>query len=72
MSMLSLAPKPRELRLSGFQLLSVPSVKTHTWNHAFSVVTSWNTLTEHIKSSHTMVSFRHHLKTHLFRLGYPS
>ena len=36
-SMLSLSPKPRELRLSGFHLLSVPRVKTHAGTYAFSV-----------------------------------
>jgi len=73
-SMLSLAPKPIELSSSGFHLLSVPRVKTHTGTRAFSVAvaTLWNSLSEHVKSSNTTVSFRHHLKTHFFRLAYPS
>jgi len=37
-SMLSLKPKPRELRSSGFHLFSVPGVKTHTGTRAFSVL----------------------------------
>jgi len=73
-SMLSLAPKPRELHSSGFHLLSISRVKTHTGTHDFSVVvpTLRNSLPEHVKSSNSTVSFRHHLKTHLFRLAYPS
>jgi len=72
--MLSLLRQPRELRSSGFHLLSVPRVKTHGGKHAFSVAvpTIWNSLSEHVKSSNNIVSFRHHLETHLFRLAYPS
>jgi len=57
--MISLAPKPRVLRLSGFHLLSVPRVKIHADTRAFSVAipTLWNPLPEH-------------LKTPLFRLAY--
>ena len=73
-SMFALAPKPRELTSSSFHLLSVPSVKTHIETRAFSVAvpTLWNTLPEHVESSNSIVSFRHHLKTHLFSLAYPS
>ena len=73
-SMLSLAPKPGDLHSSGFHLLSVPRVKTHVETHAFlvAVPTLWNSLSEHVKSSNSIVSFCHHLKTHLFRLAYPS
>jgi len=41
---------------------------------AFSVAvpTLWNSLSEHVKSSNSIVSFHHHLKIHLFRLTYPS
>jgi len=62
------------LRSSDFHLLSVPGVKTHAGTRAFSVAvpTVWNSLSEHIKSSNSIVSFRRHLKTHLFRLAYPS
>ena len=72
--MLSLAHKPRELRLSGFHLLSVPRVKTGAGTHAFSVgvPTFWNSLSEHFKSSNTILLLRHHMKTHLFRLVYPA
>jgi len=73
-SMLSLAPKPKELRSSGFHLLSVPRVKTHAGVRTFSVAvpTLWNSLSEHIKSSNSIVSFRHYLKTDLFRPAYSS
>ena len=41
--------KPRELRSSGFYLLSVPRIKTHAGTRAFSVAvpTLWNSLSEH-------------------------
>ena len=73
-SMLSLAPKPRELRSSGFHLLSVPRVKTHAGTRAFSVAvpTLWNSLSEHVKSSNSIVYFHHQIKTHLFKLAYLS
>ena len=72
--MLSLAPKPRELRSSGFHLLSVPRVKTHAGTRAFSVAvpTLWNSLSEHVKSSNSIVYFHHQMKTHLFKLAYLS
>jgi len=71
---LSLAPKPRELRSFGFHLLSVPIVKTHAVTCAFSIVvrTLWNSPPERVKSTNSKVSFRHHLKIHLFRLAYRS
>ena len=73
-SMLSLAPKARELRSSGFHVLSVPRVKTHDGTPAFSVAvtTIWNSIPEPVKLSNSIVSFHHHLKTHLFRLAFPS
>jgi len=73
-SALSLALKPREIRSSGFHMLSVPRVKTHAGTRASSdaVPTLWNLLSDHVKSSNSIVSFRHHLKTPLFRLAYPS
>ena len=48
--MLSLSPKPRELRSFGFRLLSIPRVKAHTGTRAFSVAvpTLWNSLSEFI------------------------
>jgi len=46
MSMLSLAPKPRELRLSHFHVLSDSSVKPHAGIRSFSVAVPmlWNSL----------------------------
>jgi len=71
--MFSVATKFRELHSSGFQLLSVPRVKTHAGTRVLVAVPNfWNLLSEHVKSSNSIVSFRHHLKTHLFRLAYPS
>jgi hypothetical protein len=71
--MLPLASKPRNLSSSCFHL-NVPMVKTIAGTRAISVAipTLWNSLSEHIKSSTSIVSFRHHLKTHLFRLAYHS
>ena len=48
----------------GFHLLSAPRVKTRTGIHGFSVPvpTLWNSLSEHVKSSSSIFSFRHHLK----------
>ena len=70
-----LALKPRELRLSGFHLMSVLRVKIDGSTHAFFScylhsleLTPWT----RYKSSNSIVSFRPHLKTHFFRLGYPS
>jgi len=73
LAMLSLAPKPRELRSSDFHLLSVHTVKTHSGIHAFSVAipTLLYSPSEHVKLSNSIVSLRHHLKTHVFRLAYP-
>jgi len=71
---LSISLKPRELRSSGFHLSSVPRTKPHAGTRAFSVAipTLWNSLHEHVRTSNNIVSFRHHLKTHLLRLAYPS
>jgi len=32
----------------------------------------WNSLPEYVTSSNSIVSFRHHFKTHIFKLAYPS
>ena len=73
-SSLSLAPNPREIHSSGFYLFvcSFPGLNVGTRAFSFAVPTLWNQLPEHVKSSNNIVSFRHHLKTHLFRLAYPS
>ena len=72
--MLSLAPKPKKLHSSGFHLFSVSRVKIHVGTGVFSVavLTLWNLFPEHVKSSNSIVFFRHYLKTHLFRFAYPS
>ena len=71
---ISQAPKPRVLRSSGFHWFPVPMVKTHIGIRAFSVHVPilWNSLPEHVTLSNTLVSFRHHLKPHLYRFAYPS
>jgi len=68
--MLSLSLKLRELRSSGFHLLSVPRVKPHAGTRPLSVAvpTLWNSLSERVTSSNSIDSFRYHLKTHFVRL----
>ena len=64
-----------QMSTSGFHLLSVPRGQTHAGTAVFfsvAVPSLWNSLHEHVKSSNSMVSSHHHLKTHLFRLAYPS
>jgi hypothetical protein len=60
----NIAPKPRVLHSSGFHLLSVPRVNIHAGTRIFSVVDNilWNTHPGHVKSSNSIVSFRHPLK----------
>jgi len=57
--MLSLTPKPIELRSFGFHLLSIPKVKTHAGTRAYSVAfpTLWNSLSEHVKASNNKSPF---------------
>jgi len=74
LSMLSLTPKPRYLRSSGFHLLSVPRVKPHTGTRAFSVTVStpWNSL---VMSSNSIVFFpfkNSPFQTRLSFLGFPT
>jgi len=73
-AMLSLAPNSRRPSWFGFHLLSVPRVKTRAGTRTFSVAipTLWNSLSEQVKSSYCIVSFSHHLKTHLFKIAHPS
>ena len=70
--MLSLPSKPKELRSSGFHLSFVPRVTNHAGTRALSVAvpTLWNSLPEDVKTSDSIISSRHHFKTHLFRLAY--
>ena len=73
-SIFPLALKPRELHSSGFHSLSVPRIKTQAGTLTFSVAlpTLWNSLPERVKPPNSIICFRHHLKTHLFRLTYIS
>ena len=67
------ARHPRQLRLSGSVLLSVPRVKTNACTRAFSVAapTLWNSLPDSVKSARNIASFRRNLKTYLFKIAYP-
>ena len=60
----------RQLRSSYKNLLAVPYVKTDTAARAFrvSAPTIWNSLPTLVKSSSTLVTFKQHLKTFLYRL----
>ena len=72
-SLLTPARQPRQLRSSNSNLLFVPSVKTNDGTRAFSVAapTLWNSLPVSVKSVGNIATFRHKLKTHLFKLAYP-
>ena len=72
-SMLTPARQPRQLRLSGSNLRSVPRVKTNAGTRAFSVAapTLWNSLLVSVKSAGNTVSFPCHLRTYLFNIAYP-
>ena len=62
----------RQLRSSCKNLLAVPYVKTDTAARAFrvSVPTIWNSLPTLVKSSSTLVTFKRHLKTFLYRRAF--
>ncbi|XP_064197248.1 uncharacterized protein LOC135257969 [Anguilla rostrata] len=65
----------RSLRASNANLLQTPRTKRRTWgDRAFSVAAPslWNTLPNHIKDAPNLPSFKTALKTHLFRLAFPS
>ena len=62
----------RKLRSSSRSTLQVPRVKTSTYgDRAFSSAAPklWNLLPDHIKSKHTLTSFKSSLKTFLFKLA---
>jgi hypothetical protein len=59
----------RSLRSSSNGLLVVPKSRTSTYgDRAFSIAAPrlWNNLPENIRNAHSVSSFKHHLKTHLF------
>ena len=63
----------RKLRSSSRSTLQVPRVKTSNYgDRAFSSAAPklWNSLPDHIKSKHTLTSFKSSLKTFLFKLAY--
>ena len=71
-SLLTRARQPRQLLSFNSNLLFVPSVKTNVGTRAFSVAapTLWNSLPVSVQSVGNR-TFRHELKTHLFKLAYP-
>ena len=66
----------RSLRSSDAGLLVVPrKIRLKTWgDRAFSVAapTLWNTLPKHIRDAPSLSAFKTALKTHLFKLAFPS
>ena len=63
----------RKLWSASRSTLQVPCVKTSTYgDRAFSSAAPklWNSLPDHIKSKHTLTSFKSSLKTFLFKLAY--
>ena len=62
----------RPLHSMGKDLLVVPRSRTVTASRAFHVpaAQTWNSLPQHIWSASSIISFRGHLKTHLFDIAY--
>ena len=63
----------RSLRSSSKNTLKVPFCRTNTGTRAFTVAapTVWNAIPESYKSMN-LENFKKHLKTHYFKLAYPS
>ena len=63
----------RTLRSNKGLLLSLPRTKTKSGTRAFSSAAPavWNKLPLSVRSCATLLSFRKHLKTHLFNLAFP-
>ena len=62
--------QPRDLCSSDAPLLVVPRVHTELARHAFSVaaLSTWNSLPADIRLCENILTFKRHLKTHLFKL----
>ena len=60
---------PRALRSSDAPILVVPRVHTELARRAFSVAapSTWNSLPADIRLCENILTFKHHLKTHLFK-----
>jgi len=61
---------PRALRSSDAPMLVVPRVHTELARRAFSVAapSTWNSLPADIRLCENILTFKRHLKTHLFKL----
>ena len=61
---------PRALRSSDVPMLVVPSIHTELARRAFSVAapSTWNSLFADIRLCENILTFKRHLKTHLFKL----
>jgi len=61
---------PRALRSSDAPMLVVPRVHTELAHRAFSVAapSTWNSLPADIRLCENILTFKRHLKTHLFKL----
>ena len=64
---------PRSLRLSNDNSLSVPRIKTNAGARAFHscAPSLWNNLLLSFRSAISVVTFKKHVKTHLFDLAFP-
>jgi len=61
---------PQVLRSSDAPMLVVPRIHTELAHHAFSVAApfTWNSLPAEIRLCENILTFKRHLKTHLFKL----
>jgi len=61
---------PRVLRSSAAPMLVVPRIHTELARHTFSVAapSTWNSLPAEIRLCENILTFKRHLKTHLFKL----
>ena len=61
---------PRALRSSYAPMLVIPRIHTKLARHAFSVAapSTWNSLPADIRLCENILTFKRHLKTHLFKL----
>jgi len=60
------------LRSATLGLYDIPRTRTHIGSKAFSVAgpTAWNSLPQSIRNIKSAFTFKHHLKTHLFKCAY--
>ena len=61
---------PRALRSSDAPMIVVPRVHTELARRAFSIaaLSTWNSLPADIRLCENILTFKRHLKTHLFKL----